>query len=83
MSIEVYQKGKMLLILCYREDGNIHVCGYCLEVNAVKGSYSCSSCSVSFKTFCDGEEMYENVPSCHPEKTPQIRRNYRCQPKFL
>ena len=58
----------MLLILCYREDGNIHVCGYCLEVNAVKGSYSCSSCSVSFKTFCDGEEMYENVPSVTQKK---------------
>ena len=43
-----------------------------MEVNE-KGSYSCSSCSVSFKTVHDREELYENLPSCHPEKTPNIK----------
>ena len=44
-------KGKYAIdLMLQREDDNIHVCGYCLEVNE-KGSYSCSSCSVSFKTF--------------------------------
>ena len=33
-----------------------------------KGNYSCS-----FKIFCDREELYENVPSCHSEKTPHIK----------
>ena len=47
-------------IMLQREDDNIHVCGYCLEVNE-KGNYYCSSCSVSFKTFRDREELYENV----------------------
>ena len=28
-------------IMLQREDDNIHVCGYCLEVNE-KGNYSCS-----------------------------------------
>ena len=69
-------------IMLQREDDNIHVCGYCLEVNE-KGNYPCLSCSVSFKTFRGREELYENVPSCHSEKTYQIRRNYRCEPKFL
>ena len=55
-------------IMLQRECDNIHVCGYCLEVNE-KGSY-CSSCSVSFKTFLDREELLENVRSSHSEKTP-------------
>ena len=59
-------------IMLQREDDNIHVCGYYLEVNE-KSSYSCSSCSVSFKTFHNSEELYENVPSRHPEKTPHIK----------
>ena len=59
-------------IMLQREYDNIHVCGYCLEVNE-KGSYSYSSCSVSFKTFRDREELYENVPSCHSEETPHIK----------
>ena len=56
-------------IMLQRECDNIHVCGYCLEVNE-KGSYSCSSYSVSFKTFLDREELHENVRSSHSEKTP-------------
>ena len=59
-------------ILLHREGDNIHVRGYCLEVNQ-KASYSCSSCSVSFKTFRDREELYENISSCHPEKAPHIK----------
>ena len=59
-------------IMLQRENDNIHVCGYCLEVNE-KGSYSYSSCSVSFKTFRDREELYENVTSCQSEKTPDIK----------
>ena len=55
-------------IMLQREYDNIHVCGYCLEVSE-KGSY-CSSCSVSFKTFLDREELLENVRSSHSEKTP-------------
>ena len=31
------------------------------------------NCFVSFKTFRDREQLYENVPSCHPEKTPHIK----------
>ena len=53
------------IIMLQRENDNIHVCGYCLKVNE-KGSYSCSSCSVSFKTFRDREKLYENV-------TPDIK----------
>ena len=68
MSIEVYQKDKMLLILCYRERMVTFMFVDIVFKLMKKVTTPAHQCSVSFKTFRDREVLYEKVPSRHSEK---------------